>query len=806
MSGELSDLFEQLLRAETEDAVTRILDESGFLQDDRAWRELGDFENNFSTVSNQQSDATGAMVEKIINGVDAVLLMECFRRGIDPEGASAPTTMLDAVAQFFGVRNGRIGNVDSAATLTRLAENIRLIATSEGGRTAGSASPCYLIVDTGEGQTPEQFPDTFCSLGRSNKLRIPFVQGKFNAGGTGVLQFCGQKNYQLIASRRNPQAPMGPSDASAGLWGFTLVRRLRPADRRRNSMYVYLAPGGKVPRFAAVSISVLPSGDTGDLPNTPPRPYEKGIEYGSVIKLYEYKWRARSILTTEGRYELQRYLQEPALPFRVTETRSFRANYYSATISGIWAEIALAPGAEDSEGSRAEKGFPAYADLTIPAVGRLPYQIAVFKEATGVKRREPIGVYFMLNGQVHGQLPSNFVSSKLHFDYLADSMLASVDCTGMNPEVREDFFMASRDRLRKNDVYDQIYEQLARDLKEHEGLRELNNLRRQLLIERSLADDKQALEVFQYLLKADPTLAALLGVGDRLVVTTGTGQPPEFHGRKFPSFFRLKRQPKAEAVVKHCAVNRTVRVEWETDAANDYFSRSELPGELMIEPGELCEHTRLWSGEFTARFHVPGSLPIGTRIPVSVMVTDIERETFQGSPNGPFRTNFELVIDPAETTQPRPSGAPSTKAPRVNGKATAPRLALPQITEIRRDQWGDSWDEFSALRIKHGSDDDSFDFVVNMDNAFLQTEMQKSPSPDKSLVAFWFKYGLALCALGVLHDQKQRPAQASGGDGAGAGDGGVLSDLETLGRLTDGLARVIVPVIRSLFRGPQVVA
>ena len=87
------------------------------------------------------------------------------------------------------------------------------------------SAPSYLIVDDGEGQTPQSFPDTFMSLAKSNKMRIPFVQGKFNSGGTGVLQFCGDQNLQLIASRRHPQAPVVPDDPTAHLWGFSIVRR-----------------------------------------------------------------------------------------------------------------------------------------------------------------------------------------------------------------------------------------------------------------------------------------------------------------------------------------------------------------------------------------------------------------------------------------------------------------------------------------------------------------------------------------------------------------------------------------------------
>ena len=42
--------------------------------------------------------------------------------------------------------------------------------------------PCLTVADQGEGQTPDTFPDTFMSIQRNNKLRIPFVQGKFNMG------------------------------------------------------------------------------------------------------------------------------------------------------------------------------------------------------------------------------------------------------------------------------------------------------------------------------------------------------------------------------------------------------------------------------------------------------------------------------------------------------------------------------------------------------------------------------------------------------------------------------------------------
>ena len=245
-------LFSHLLQAETEDAVTAILSNAGYLVDDESvWRPLG-FENNFSTIGNQQSDASAALVEKIINGIDAMLMAKCFEQGIDPEGPDAPQTMAEAVERFFAVREGRLSNL-SDREQSALAENINVVAVGS------KQSPGYLIIDRGEGQTPARFPDTLVSLQRSNKMRIPFVQGKFNSGGTGILQFCGQENYQLIASRRQPYSPVAPDDDTAEDWGFTLVRRMLPSGGRRSSVYVYLAPNGKVPSFKADGIECSPA-------------------------------------------------------------------------------------------------------------------------------------------------------------------------------------------------------------------------------------------------------------------------------------------------------------------------------------------------------------------------------------------------------------------------------------------------------------------------------------------------------------------------------------------------------------------
>ena len=238
-------LFDQLLKAEDENAVNQTLQQAGLLNDDNSiWLPFGGFEMNFSIISNQQADPTPAMVEKLINSIDAVLMAACYKAGIDPKDEKAPRTMAEAVEKFFRVKDGRLENLTSTQR-TALADNIHLVATGT------KANPSYLIIDKGEGQTPASFENTFLSLTRRNKDDIPFVQGRFNCGGTGVLPFCGRQNYQLIAARRNPSCPVENGDTTKDLWGFTIVRKLRPSGGRKSPMYVFLAPQHRIMTFAA---------------------------------------------------------------------------------------------------------------------------------------------------------------------------------------------------------------------------------------------------------------------------------------------------------------------------------------------------------------------------------------------------------------------------------------------------------------------------------------------------------------------------------------------------------------------------
>jgi hypothetical protein len=779
-----------LLKAESETEVDTVLAKAGYGDDDsRFWQPFGGFGMNLNQINNQQSDATAALVEKLINSVDAVLMAECRVAGIDPKGSEAPRTMAEAVERLFSVKDGRLENL-MPTERTKLAGRIHFVATGS------KKEPCYLVVDSGEGQTAASFKDTFLSLTKQNKDDIPFVQGRFNCGGTGVLPFCGEHKYQLIISRRHPACPAGNDDSTRDLWGFTIVRRQRPAPGRKSSMYVYLAPGDKILTFPRKGIPALP-GTSGK--NKPAPAYAIDLSHGTCIKLYNYRWKKKTLVTTDGRYELERFLHSVSLPLRISETRDYKANYYSTTLSGILADLPEDGAEEVDAGSKFEKGLsPAYGELNLPNVGRLPYRLFLLKEDYDAGNF-PHGIYFTLNGQVHGDLPANFIGAILKFDYLSRTLLVSVDCTEMAPAAREDFLMASRDRVRRNEVYDAIYSTLRDDLREHAGLREHNAKRRKKRLDETLSKDENATDYLQELLKSDPTLASILGLGGKVLTAAGPStEPVMYQGRQFPSYFQIIKEPKG-GLVKLCALNRTARIEFETDANNDYFNRTDSAGSIAFDPPNLCVSSSLWDGKFTTKFQMPYDAKIGDIVPVTVTVTDVEREAKEK----PFECRFTLkgAAETDDVTPPPPGTRPEGPKPTDRGKHSAPQLSPPDIREVRKDKWADpqfKFDEYSAVKIMNADEGNGYIFFINMDNLFLINELLKTKQEEGSLVKHWFKYGVVFSALGILKEL-ERVVQD---DKSGADEEPEVVDLDRVGRFCGGLARVVVPMIRALHKGP----
>ena len=120
------DLCMSLLKSDDENEVKDILIKNNLWDSDVNWRLYGDRENNYSTIGNQQSNAEAAIVEKIINSVDAVLIKKCKDNDIDPASVDAPKSIVDALEKYFNIDKGKLSNITKSER-TELAKNIGFV-------------------------------------------------------------------------------------------------------------------------------------------------------------------------------------------------------------------------------------------------------------------------------------------------------------------------------------------------------------------------------------------------------------------------------------------------------------------------------------------------------------------------------------------------------------------------------------------------------------------------------------------------------------------------------------------------------
>jgi hypothetical protein len=803
------DLCMALMRADSEAEVIDILRAAGYWDDPDAWRLFSDNENNFSVIGNQQSEAVAAFVEKIINSVDARLVNACRMAGCDPEGPDAPGSMREAVARFFENRphpkeaDGHIADwLDPKTT-----SEGRLLTVAATGKSPRDGQPSLSVADQGEGQTPDDFPTTFMSLQKNNKLRIPFVQGKFNMGGTGALQF---SKLQLVVSRRNPVLLGSNATARDLQWGFTIVRREPPSGGTKSSVFKYLAPipiegeaGGGVLSFSADKWPIFPE------TNKQVRDaYHRTSPYGSLIKLYEYTWQGtRSNIVLSGDGLLRRIdvgLPELALPVRVYECRpkySGHAGSFETNALGLVARL-------DRDRESNLEGEPIGGVIALDDGKQIRLRVYVFQDDQKAKqyRNSRHGVVFGVNGQMHAAYRADFFKrARVGMSYLADSLLVFADCSAIDGQTREDLFMNSRDRLRDAALSRQLEDKLQSFLRSEPTLRELQMRRRQKAIQDKLSDDKPLNDVLQNLMASNPTLSRLFLQGLSLSAPFpadgqgggGTGSSGKFAGKRFPTFFSFKDRAPGQALVREARQGTRTRVTFETDAEDSYFVRDVDAGAWnvrrriddeyvdaagWITTGPKSGVAQLW---FDA---LPDDAKVGDTIEYMIEVTDPSRiDAFQ----------LGLTLDIVDPRAKGGSGGNGQSKTANKGKGdlggASAQLRLPNITLVRRPEWGALYDELSALRVVHaGTDEDEtapvYDFYINVDNKFL-LHSQKERTANAVLLEKQFVYGLVLIGLALLQDAQRRESADDPED----------EDVETyVARTTRALGPILIPLVQAI--------
>ena len=773
-----------LVQAESQSEVVDILEKAGVWHDASRWRLYGDMENNYSTVGNQQDSADQALVEKLMNSSDAILLKECYRAGLDPKSKEAPQTIKDALTMFMGYPHGRLAELPSNKRSELAANSIGLVATGQKGK---NSKPNYAIYDFGIGQSPEQFPETFLSLNANNKSEIPFVQGKYNMGSTGVLNFLEDEKLQLILSRRDPALPL--EDGCSQNWGVTVVRKLPLKGNMKYPTFAYLTDvNGEVLQFSADALPILPDGKGAT--------YSNDMEYGAFVKLYEYEIGAglKSALTFDLYNRLSLLLPEMPIPVRIYEERDYKGHTMQATLAGLDTRI------EDDRNENLERGFPGSGSFQLDG-STINVKLLAFKKDVDaesgkkVNRKEKYatkeGVVLSLNGQAHGFLDKAFFKRKaVDLGYIADSLLLIVDCSSLTRSQQLEIFMPSRDRMRNGELRRSLELALENLCKNHQGLKDLQAKRRSEMVRRSLEDDTVMADTIEKLVSDSPALSALFLTGTRLadaIARPDMQQGGSFNGKYSPTIFHPVKAY-SDDQRRECEQGREHRFEFNTDAENDYFDRAEHRGQLRVscDGDELqIKMLSLWDGKLYVQIIPPKSIAIGEK----------------------FDLTFELVDDtliealsvkvPCMATVRRLKAKPKTKRKRnknANSEGAENRqkggLALPSITPVSREAWAEyGFDRESAMAVVNAGE--SWDYFYNKDNIHLQHEQKRLSSDEMRMAEKQYSTALVLIALTLIQNTQQDNENDSAGH---------LDVEKYVKETTRALSPIILPVIRGLGR------
>ena len=756
LGADREELCMNLLHANAEQDVIAVLQREGYWDDPAVWKAFSGNEYNYSTMGNQTSKPEAALVEKLINAVDAVLMGKCWEAGVRPDASEAPLSNSEAVAEFFA--GGRSNSfADTMGDIARwdnrkrreVADLITLAITGD------SKNVSFTIVDAGEGQSPNTMPKTLLSLDQGNKVNVQFAQGKFNMGGTGALRFCGRHNLQLIISRRNPSIKASQlNDASIDQWGFTIVRREDPTGQRKISTYTYLSPMSEgVLRFTADRLQLFPQAN---------KAYTRTTEWGtpSAIKLYEYQMTGKShILRRDGLLQrLDLLLPRPALPVRLHECRSNyggRSASFDTNLNGLTVRLS------DDRRENLENGFPTSNPITVHG-HQLPVSIYAFKRGKADNYKNTEGILFTVNGQTHGSLSQHFFGRKaVGFDRLRESLLVIVDCSGLSGRLREDLIMNSRDRMEEGELLREIEDEIQISLSTHQGLRDLRQRRQQEDATAKLQDSKPFRETLEAIMRKSPAIARLFGGSGPLPNPFRPADAPGaklYIGKPYPTVFKFQALDYGKELLRTTPENMRSRIAFTTDVVNDYFDRTEFPGSFLLRFADSSNRDReipnnslnLNNGVATLNLKLPDGAVKGQSFTYELIVKD---DTLVSA----FENRFKITIGPAQTSNPHPSPpAPPHNEQGSDGDTAPSGLAIPQHNRVFKPEWpAHSFDEYSALKAVHDPSEDenpgsgAYSYYINMDNIYLQSELKASKQNSELIRARW-EFGMMLVALALL--------------------------------------------------------
>ncbi len=641
------EILTKLIQATSHEEVSYLIEHHEFFKKCQ-WHYYGGRANNAGFIKAQSPDPVGALVEKITNGIDALLIKKCWDNGVDPTSPDAPKNQYEAISKFIG---------SNAANFELTDKEVREIATktvriyAEGS----DKKPTISVVDFGEGQHPTELPNTFLSLGESNKIKIQFAHGVYNQGGSAALKFCGN-GYQLILSRRAPNMRNGKDD----LWGFTLVRE-KYEQGYKAEWYEYCVVENEIPSIPYKPLDIFPGNEK--------------FEGGSYIRLYSYALQNPNLFITGQREkELareinKRYFSMP-LPIQLTEMRTqlrgWSEKNQNTRIYGLWKLLKKQIPGKDVIRTK----FSLKTELGIFDLRNIEFIILNDEGSQGQSyKSQQEKVFLTVNGQSQHSETVNFLKTNCLLPDLAPFMVVHIDLSNANYQANK-IFHTARSGIIQIPEYDEFHKRLTDSIKGDETLKELDQEYKERKLKNAQPEDKDLSRYIGRLVKDNPFLSKFFNIGGEIPKEEPKGPIKEYTGSYMPTIFEIEGEEE-----KTIPYNRYARVRLKTDAVNDYLIRSKEKGELRWTPSELFQinHYSLKNGFLPVRIEPKAGVGVGLKDSIIFELTRPGQE--------PLMAELSATVGEFEEAKIKTPGP--EREPRQNS------LQLPERKYIRKEGWED---------------------------------------------------------------------------------------------------------------------
>jgi hypothetical protein len=402
------------------------------------WRAFGR-ENNRGAVE-ASNDPGRSLVERITNGVDAILEAEHARHNGRPDCR----TPKDAAMAWLNVPEDGLSAM-GAVPRRQLAQRVTVKVLAGDGRDGRVVE----VRDRGIGIRPADMPGTILSLNETNKSRKLYLAGAYGQGGSSTLAV---SKVTMIASRAEGQPTVG----------FTVAMFYEPPpEEDKVGRYVYLTMNGNVLE-AAIPDADFPVGTL-------------VRHFGFDLSDYTSPFGVTSVYGL-----LNRILFDPVLPVWLDNP----VNQQRRVIKGSRNALngAVDEGDDDRRGVRLAHNVPLYTTSLGAEFGRIGLEYWALERPTQENKRPSAAfvnptkpIVLTINGQNHAEFSAALIRKDADLSFLTQRLIVHVDCNSLTPLAKRLLFVSNREDARRGVVRKLITDEVVRALRSDDELKRLND-------------------------------------------------------------------------------------------------------------------------------------------------------------------------------------------------------------------------------------------------------------------------------------------------------------------------------------------